>query len=912
MLNKNKIINVAQKHIQKGQYGKAIRELQKLVEEDPRDVRTLLKIGDIFSKKGDKEEATRTYRRVAEFYSDQGFFLKAVAVYKQILKYEPRQLEVTLKLAELYEHLGLTQEAMGQYQNVANLQDHLGNSKESLGVLSRMVDLDPSNVAARVRLAEGYSRENMVSEAVEEFALAAETLRSQNRIADYVKVAERLVYHEPNRIETIKELARLYLQRADTKRALAKLQLAFKSHPRDIEVLNLLATAFRELGQLPKTIFVYRELAKLYEENGSKADAQNVYRRVLELAPGDPQACAALGIATAPSSPAPAPTPVEAPAQPKKDASSIRGAPVAGTATAAAAVVADAPAAPAKAQNDEHVAKLLTETDVYIKYGLRDKAIEHLRRVIDIDRTSVVAFEKMRDIYVAADDGSRAAEAVASILKIHARAGAGVLQEDARQALADLAPGHPLAQPGAAIPEEEEEIAEDIDIDLATGAFNRDDLELDSSSIPVVGDAPPAGQNFGPGTEELLADAQPEVMDAAAHSASEDLEVDEFLEISNFDVPSDEPAWSPEIVTIDQGNAGSSSGGQAAVHFLDEEDDDDDDLLGADSGIISFASGGTPVPERASDPKVGMRDLLPSQRPTHSPPLTMEMPIINLPSEAPSAEQNDELEEELDSAAFFAQQGLHEEARDTIVEVLRKSPHYARAVGMLARLDLGEPLEDSVDDADVVGIEFASVGESVRSPFATDLAIPTFDTHPSELPATLASSYDAAPADGEEDAASETAVFSMNPEAFDEGDLEARHDLGLAYKEMGMYDEAITEFQVAAQSPSRTVEAFAMIGHCLMAQEDTVGAVGYFFTAIESGADPKLATELKYEIGSAYDAGGDVDKALHWYGAAYRDNQRFRDVRDRIVALGGSPDEEFNTDDALLAVSDQDIAAAKG
>ena len=116
MANKNKILSAAQKHIQKGNYDRAIRELKKLTDEDPKDVRTLLKIGDLYTKKGAMDEAIQVYQQVAEFYSEQGFFLKAVAVYKTVMKHVPTHLDVANKLAELYEHLGLVQEAMGQYR----------------------------------------------------------------------------------------------------------------------------------------------------------------------------------------------------------------------------------------------------------------------------------------------------------------------------------------------------------------------------------------------------------------------------------------------------------------------------------------------------------------------------------------------------------------------------------------------------------------------------------------------------------------------------------------------------------------------------------------------------------------------------------------------------------------------------
>ena len=104
--NKDKIRASAQKHLQKGQIDKAIREFEKLIADDPKDVRTLLKIGDLQTRSGKHKEATDTYAKVAEFYSDQGFFLKAVAVYKQILKIDPTLIDTNLKLAEQFQEAG--------------------------------------------------------------------------------------------------------------------------------------------------------------------------------------------------------------------------------------------------------------------------------------------------------------------------------------------------------------------------------------------------------------------------------------------------------------------------------------------------------------------------------------------------------------------------------------------------------------------------------------------------------------------------------------------------------------------------------------------------------------------------------------------------------------------------------------
>ena len=159
--NKEKVMDAAQKFVEKGQIDKAIKEYLRIVDEDPKDVRVWLKIGDLYAKKGAKQEATETYLKVARFYHDQGFYLKAVAVYKQILKLDPRLVDVNLKLAELYRQLGLLSDAMQHYESVAAFFHREGKTKEALATVKQLVELDPENIATRIKLAELYSKEGM-------------------------------------------------------------------------------------------------------------------------------------------------------------------------------------------------------------------------------------------------------------------------------------------------------------------------------------------------------------------------------------------------------------------------------------------------------------------------------------------------------------------------------------------------------------------------------------------------------------------------------------------------------------------------------------------------------------------------------------------------------------------------------
>jgi Tfp pilus assembly protein PilF len=254
--NKEKVMDAARKYVDKGQIDKAVKEYLRIVREDPKDVRVWLKIGDLYAKKGSKQEATETYLKVARFYQEQGFYLKAVAVYKQILKLDPRLVEVNLKLAELYRQLGLMSDAMQHFESVAAHFHREGKTKEALATVRQLVDLDPENVATRIKLAELYSKEGLVEEAGVEFGQACEHLRKQGRQDDFIKVAERLLWHKPERNDLARELAGLYLRRNDPRRALQKLQACFKADPRDVETLALLAQAFQALDQKAKTVSV--------------------------------------------------------------------------------------------------------------------------------------------------------------------------------------------------------------------------------------------------------------------------------------------------------------------------------------------------------------------------------------------------------------------------------------------------------------------------------------------------------------------------------------------------------------------------------------------------------------------------------------------------------------------------------
>src|SRR5690242_13843165 len=285
-MDKNKVIESAVKLIAKGSFEKAVKEYQRVLEMDPDDVRVLQKLAELYQKMNRKSDAADCFEKVARTYSQQGFYLKAVALYKQVLKVIDR-IEVNVRLAELYQQLGLVGDATKEWQSVAAHYEKAGDTKASLDTLKKLVDLDPDNVAARIRLGEQYARQDDLIEAVAELRRAAQYLQRNGRQDDYLRVAERISHLDQNDLVLAKELAEQYLARGDSKRALAKLQICFKANPRDLGTLQMLAKAFQDLGQTSKTVSVLKELARVHLDSGRNEEARRTFEQAQELAPDD-------------------------------------------------------------------------------------------------------------------------------------------------------------------------------------------------------------------------------------------------------------------------------------------------------------------------------------------------------------------------------------------------------------------------------------------------------------------------------------------------------------------------------------------------------------------------------------------------------------------------------------------------
>ena len=123
-------------------------------------------------------------------------------------------------------------------------------------------------------------------------------------------------------------------------------------------------------------------------------------------------------------------------------------------------------------------------------------------------------------------------------------------------------------------------------------------------------------------------------------------------------------------------------------------------------------------------------------------------------------------------------------------------------------------------------------------------------------------------------------------DAPDSFDSQTRYDLGIAYKEMGLLDDAIRELTLAAKDTERRIESCAVLGVCYRLQGRPEDAARMIEECLgDSAITVENAPGLLYEMAIAHEDMGDPGKALDWYDRVARIDPEFGDIKARISAL---------------------------
>jgi tetratricopeptide (TPR) repeat protein len=268
--DKGKILQNANQLAAKGQFDKAVAEWKKLLADAPKDGSIHNNIGDLHLKRSAINEAVDSYFQAGSAFQAAGSALKAIAVYKKVLKLDPTRYSVYQLLADLNAERGLVNNAISDYLTLSKLYLKDARIRDALGVYRKIVDLDPTNLVARQRLAELCLQENLRDDAIKAYFHLGKECVAQQEYEQAKKAYQAILKLDPGNARADRLLK-------DPKAALQEV--------RPDPVAAIVPVTGNALEQAQQHIAI-----------GQYDQADSMLSDLLSAQPGDPEVCRLLAM----------------------------------------------------------------------------------------------------------------------------------------------------------------------------------------------------------------------------------------------------------------------------------------------------------------------------------------------------------------------------------------------------------------------------------------------------------------------------------------------------------------------------------------------------------------------------------------------------------------------------------------
>jgi tetratricopeptide (TPR) repeat protein len=514
--------------------------------------------------------------------------------------------------------------------------------------------------------------------------------------------------------------------------------------------------------------------------------------------------------------------------------------------------------APAEdAEPSSQVAEQLAEADVYQKYGLEEKARERLLEVVRLAPDNLTARRRLAAIYRDRRQRDEACGEILALARLLRKRG----QEEA--ALAEAREGL-LLMPGQ--PDLQQFVAERVEgnapaVETVVAAER-------PVTVIVEGQTPEAASGADAAVDSPLSEASPELWGVVGST-------DVVGEREETPAP---PAAPPSLFEADEAAASA------------EPRVDLDRILG---------------PVEGDDLPSELRALLDDIEPD---------PIVVLADT--EGDDDQAMADDVAEAEFYLSQGMLDEAQAVHRRMQARRPDHPAVSALLDQIErtaeasasMTEPPAPAApsDPAPPAATEEVLLASEPTLAMELDSALarvaPAFtvmDVPPEEAPAGF---VNLGAELNEEFLADEAGIplpgggplvdglFAEGQETagehLDEQDYETHYNLGIAYKEMELYDEAIQEFRLIAQEPKRALECADLVGLCFLAKGQPEQAIRDLEAGLAiEGHAPEAYHSLRYDLGAALEAVGDLPRALEQLERLDAESGHFRDVTARVQAL---------------------------
>ena len=1043
----------AEKALKAGKIPEAIREMQKLADDNPRDIQVLNQIGQLHLRQGNREMAVPCFLKVADLFSKSGFFTKAVASLKIVTREAPENLSAWEMLASLSEQQGFTREALGAYEKVAELSVRTGNLGGVIDVQKKLLELEPDNLKIQVQLGDNLIKAGRKEEGVKHYLKAGGKLIAQGLVKEGARMYERALQLDPHNFAALEAAVKTQLAHQQGDVALQLLDSLLERAPGAEGMLLLKADVLTETRQFAAAEEVCRQACAAHADSpgamfrlvrafvmqqkideasgaigawlkatgGARAtEAESLYEEILRFSTGHVPSLRGLvdvarlsgkrerlvnvlsaladnaaaqgpfevarealqelvgfdpnnlqlaeklhaverkmGLATHPGGQAPAvpqppgrdavkPSPSAPPedleviveetgeAEIEIEMDDLRIEPVDVTASfskaaspppgLAGAEVSDAPeeeeeisleeppgvqaAPPLTAREADDIRDHLTEAEVFLKYGLVEKAIAELQGIIKKVPDHIHAHQKLIAVFRNQKKTDKVIRQMLKLAAVFAQQGdeekSAQLVEEARA----LDPSHKAlleferASGPSAITIDVEGLEKSIkagEPKAPTPAPSKPSIELDLEPLVSVSQAPAESEEILLPTEEEVPaagiplgelravqeeDLAPAVEPVGVPPIDENLELD--VEEALKDQPSTSAADLAEQLEEAEFYLNQELFGEAlrALHLLEENWPDEPRVKRFAEKLHRAA----PATAAAAQPPEAPEELpmVVSGPLTEEPQVLLEEEPTFEPSRAEEHESGDEAvpdgKELAIAEPLLGEPDLDEHVFEEPAQPADAQPEKAGAVDTGTTSRSRARMKVSVKDILPEETEPKAEEGLFKENEYYDLA--------SELGAALEGLQAPEESLFEEEAKSpEEMSFEEVFEEFKKGvekkvseeDYATHYNLGIAYKEMELLDEAIGEFQLAARSPQFFVECCSMLGICFRQKGLTELAEKWYRKGIAApGFADEVYVGLKYDLADTLAEQGRGEEANDLFKEVYAIQASYRDVKDRI------------------------------
>lgn len=261
---KDKQIEEAQKLALRGLFDKAAKIYEQILTSEPGAINLRQKLAELLIKAGRTDDARKEFETIGKHFSKNGFFLKAIAVYKQLQKLFPTDISLSLTLAELNEKHGLVANALTEYKQVYEYYEKAGNVTEALAILDKMQNVDPVNIAIKIKLAEAYHQQGKTREAYNIFTKTASLLLERNDNATLSKICSRIKQIFPDKPDFMLETLTELVNQGNAASAIDGIQNLLRADPDNKLAWDLVTRAYTALEQPQRLKLAYQHYLKFF------------------------------------------------------------------------------------------------------------------------------------------------------------------------------------------------------------------------------------------------------------------------------------------------------------------------------------------------------------------------------------------------------------------------------------------------------------------------------------------------------------------------------------------------------------------------------------------------------------------------------------------------------------------------